>query len=236
MMGGLQAQNYHNGQVWAGAIYPYTKSTGVYECPDDSTSDTLNTGNNQFGSHISYGFNSNLVPVSGAIAIAQFEAPANTVILFEITGDAANPSYSTAQAAACGNYDGNVDCGSATGDGAAAGLGYYAAGPAQYSTGLFGNITDGGTLPASYATLTGRHTDGSNFLFADGHAKYYKATNVSAGQDNNSTTDVAGSNGVTYTGNRGPLATNGNNLGNFIGNVYAANTSAPNTSATFSYD
>jgi prepilin-type N-terminal cleavage/methylation domain-containing protein/prepilin-type processing-associated H-X9-DG protein len=230
--------SYNDAEGWAGQVYPYTKSTGVYTCPDDSTSTTAT------GSFVSYGFNSNLVPASGGIAIAQFQAPANTILLFEVTNDFANPSYTEAQMLAS-PYPADpvvTDCGSATGDGGvgqitgSTGLGYSAAAAAQYATGLFGNITDGGTLPtATYATQTGRHTDGANYLFADGHAKYYKATNVSAGQDNNSTTDVAGSNGVTYLGNKGPLSTTYNN-GNFIGQVYAANTGAPNVSATFSYD
>jgi prepilin-type N-terminal cleavage/methylation domain-containing protein/prepilin-type processing-associated H-X9-DG protein len=229
--------SYNNGEGWAGQVYPYTKSTGVYSCPDDSTSNTT------YGAIVSYGINSNLVPASGGIAIAQFQAPANTIMLFEVSGDDANPSYTSAQqATACGSTtDPNVtDCGSATGDGAASGmangLGYTAAQNAQYATGVFGNITDNNTLPANFQALTGRHTDGANYLFADGHAKYYKASAVSAGQDNSNSTSTANGNGVTYTGTRGPLGVNTNGLGNFIGNVYAANTGAPNTSATFSYD
>jgi prepilin-type N-terminal cleavage/methylation domain-containing protein/prepilin-type processing-associated H-X9-DG protein len=228
---------YNNALGWAGQIYPYTKSTGVYTCPDDSTSNTTATQG-----YVSYGLNSNLAPPAGAIAIAQFQAPANTILLFEVSGDTANPSLTDAQAIADCGINGNdenvTDCGSATGDGAAAALGYFGASAAKYATGLFGNISDGGTLPAVYATQTGRHTDGANYLFADGHAKYYKATNVSAGQDNNSTTNVAGANGWTYLGTtpNGPIAANTDNQGNFVGNVYAANTSAPNVSATFSYD
>jgi prepilin-type N-terminal cleavage/methylation domain-containing protein len=83
--------SYNDAEGWAGQVYPYTKSTGVYTCPDDSTSTTAT------GSFVSYGFNSNLVPASGGIAIAQFQAPANTILLFEVTNDFANPSYTEAQ-------------------------------------------------------------------------------------------------------------------------------------------
>ncbi len=233
--------SYNDGEGWAGQIYPYTKSNGIYQCPDDSTSDVNAPANGQYGSNVSYGLNSNLVPQAGGIAIAQFQAPASTILLFEVTGDTANPSYTQAQEQAANCADPVVtDCGSASGDGAVAsgangsksGMGYSGAANAQYATGVFGNITTGGTLPANFQALTGRHTDGSNYLFADGHAKYAKSSAISAGQDNPNTT---ANSTPPNTGTRGPLSSTYNN-GNFIGSVYAANTNASGNAGTFSYD
>ncbi len=45
------------GGGWAGEIYPFTKSVGLYKCPDDSTTSAIG-GNN--GPPVSYAFNQNL--------------------------------------------------------------------------------------------------------------------------------------------------------------------------------
>ena len=84
--------SYGNGNGWAGQIYPYVKSSGVYTCPDDptlpSTGDTV----------ISYAINFNLYDgdqasaVSGAnsgfmpnaISLSKINSPAVTVELFEV--------------------------------------------------------------------------------------------------------------------------------------------------------
>ena len=230
MAGGVPANFYQNGVGWAGQIYPFVKATGVYQCPDDSTANAANTG-----SHVSYALNSNFNPPSGAIALSQFQSPAKTVVLFEVSGDTANPSFTQAQAnGVCGGFAGGVDCGSATANGGTAGnngMGYYGASPSVYQTGVFGNVTGG--LPAGYAALTGRHSDGSNYLFEDGHVKFIRATSVTAGNDN---TDASG--GAATCGVSGAPVSSGTNNGN--GNftnsgVVAANTSCGTNIATFSY-
>ncbi len=73
---GLPTWLYGNG--WAGQIYPFVKSVGVYACPDDSTT----------APKISYEFNSNL----HAVALSQFSAPASTVQLYESQGYGGDPS------------------------------------------------------------------------------------------------------------------------------------------------
>ena len=76
---------------WASAVYPFVKSTALYACPDDSTS---NSGANV---KMSYGLNFDLAPNNGGgLALAQFNAPASTVLLFEdsrhYTGDPTVPN------------------------------------------------------------------------------------------------------------------------------------------------
>ena len=66
------------------------------------------------------------------------------------------------------------------------GSGYTGNGYTTALTGLFGNITNpldgGGTLYR--VAPEARHLEGSNYLFADGHAKWLKGSNVSYGNNN----------------------------------------------------
>ena len=69
------------GGGWAGEIYPYVKATGVYVCPDDSTTSAIG-GNN--GPAVSYGFNQNIYGGGSYGALAAQQAPASTVLLCEV--------------------------------------------------------------------------------------------------------------------------------------------------------
>jgi type II secretory pathway pseudopilin PulG len=73
------------GTGWAGQIYPYTKSTGVYRCPDDTEN----------GKFISYAENRNLVGQS----LGDFANPAATVELYEFSTLNCDPSQSEAVSA-----------------------------------------------------------------------------------------------------------------------------------------
>jgi len=68
------------GAGWAGPISPYIKSTGVFKCPDDSTSQTV--VNNISLYPVSYAFNSN----AAGQTVASQQAPASTVLLYEVQG------------------------------------------------------------------------------------------------------------------------------------------------------
>ena len=59
------------GNGWAGQVYSYVKSTGVYHCPDD----------HQDGSYVSYANNRNTVRQT----LTKFADPAETVQLYEMT-------------------------------------------------------------------------------------------------------------------------------------------------------
>jgi prepilin-type N-terminal cleavage/methylation domain-containing protein len=77
---------YWRGIGWAGEIYPFVKSTGVYKCPDDSN------GN------VSYSLNETLVDggspsLPNGSTIARIDSPARAVELVEITSIVANANY-----------------------------------------------------------------------------------------------------------------------------------------------
>ncbi|MCW3058372.1 MAG: prepilin-type N-terminal cleavage/methylation domain [Capsulimonas sp.] len=148
------------GQGWAGQVYPYVKSTGLYKCPDDSSSPSAaNT------SVVSYCINKNLTPDQGFSSIAGLSAPTNTVLLCEATGvnnvdftNVPNSDTNSPDAIGIDNYDGS----------------------GQWDTGyLLG--TQAKPWNGHIKNKTGRHTDASNFLLCDGHVKWLKSGNVSTG-------------------------------------------------------
>jgi len=167
---------------WAGQIYPYVKSTGLYACPDDSTGVT---GAGEY--RLSYGFNADLHnPTTGtSLTLAALNASSSTVLLFEVQNtrdgngpgvtltNAATESQSTAGTGGYGpilvtelqNY-GTVGAVYATGPTAGFSCGSGAASP---------------TVLHCTSNLTGVHSDGSNWLAADGHVKWLRGPAVSGG-------------------------------------------------------
>ena len=181
-----------NGGSWAQQIYAYIKNRQVYACSD-------NPGG------ISYGLNLNGVGQSQAA----FSAPTSTVLLFEVIGlENAIPDPSNTVCATS-----PVRCSAPTADGTTTTNHWvYSSAPyGQYATGVLGggnpaNVNSGSTAqPGSYYAKTGRHTDGSIFLLADGHAKYFHGTAVSAGTTNGNNGDC----GTFGTTNEGTAANTG---------------------------
>ena len=188
-----------NGAGWAGQIYPFVKSNGVFTCPDDTTSH-LSDGQSPTSSDTlcSYAYNGNITsnaynnypitPEKGALS--KLSSPAKTVMLFECMNVIDQPSNvrSTAQP---NNPGGLVADWCATGhytSAAGVGVGINAS-PAQNggsaATGFLGNRPDNGNFGFDSGTgATGRHSDGSNFLLADGHVKWLRGTQVSSGTSN----------------------------------------------------
>jgi len=162
--GGCYGYNPGNGALepvnesWAFQIYPYVKSTGAYRCPDDSSS-------TQFGQE-SYAHNANLT----AAAESQLTAPASTVVLFEGTGgpnatQGADPSETLSGV--------SPDCFMSTWD--ADNVNWY------FTGGNGASLASGHLGTRHVNTIDPRHTGGSNFLAADGHAKWLRPENVSSG-------------------------------------------------------
>ncbi len=138
---------------------------------------------------VSYGLNSNL----GTATLAQLAAPASTVLLFETQGaqaDITNPlndvgSAYTSYASPSGNG----------GDSATA-VGYLDwSNNAKYVCGAtatlgMGNpprVNTGGPNPPY--VLAPVHTGAANFAFTDGHVKYTRGIQVSAGRSATVSTD-----------------------------------------------
>jgi len=156
--------NYGQGTGWAGQIYPYVKSNGVYLCPDD------------LYKIISYGYNQNIatggtgvVPGNPA-SLADFSASTQTILLDELSCYSLNyslpsvPGEITSPVADGLPYNGTA--------GQAVNLGASGIGTDNAVGVLAGN--PGGTQKP-------RHTDNANYLMSDGHVKWLRGVTVSPG-------------------------------------------------------
>ncbi len=200
------------GAGWAGEIYSFTKSIGLYKCPDDPTGPHR-------GSPVSYAFNQNLYGGGANGALASLNAAASTVLLCEVQNETAVIDYPAGdeggsvgdqfQSASVNGLDVNVT-GTAPVDLITNYDGTYnnfESRNTKYATGPMGGVapTNGTTY---FTGLTGRHTDGSNFLAADGHVKWLRGVAVSPGHTAAAATDAQGksANLAAGTGNLGNAA------------------------------
>lgn len=223
--------NYKSGSTggWAGQVYPYIKSAGVFRCGSDISD--IKKGDNPS----SYALNSNLAmggngfctgtingvggQCSQVYPITELRSPAKTVMFFEVQG---NVNVDVTQywegPYAPINYNG-----SPFGNGALTGYSPAGGGSIQdcsagslpparpdatlkYATGYMGrrdpNTYASGCL---YAGKEGRHSGGSNFLMCDTHAKWFKGSQVSAGR--NAFTETAVQTGGQYNNSAGTAGT-----------------------------
>ena len=209
-----------NGLGWAGQDYGYAKSTGLFKCPSDSTQ------TNGTSVAVSYGFNSNLPAVSQSV----MTSPSSTVLLFEVNGDmsqvasydeAGGTAYSTHAAALPMSTVGNGMNASlfdnlGTANSAAPAVATttkFATGPisAQYGTSLI-------TAANQFAALTGLHTDGSNYLLADGHVKWFKGEKVDGGVNASAATAGVQTNAAA----KAACGTGGLGVGNNVAVTFSA--------------
>ncbi len=184
------------GLGWAGQCYPYIKSVNVFHCPDDPTMLKSISGSTSYP--VSYGLN---IDVTGDSS-RDLTAPASTVMLFEVRGDTAliiDGSEGT-QGNTVAPPSGMM---SPASDGVTMGcrvLGFMnisgvtivkatandAKPPTiQFDTGAIGSRWTPNVAPSQkpgwFVAETGRHSDGANYLFSDGHSKYYLPQLVSTG-------------------------------------------------------
>ena len=209
--------SYGNG--WAGQIYTYVKSTGVYKCPDDPTTGNAGglamdpaSGNNvaepaaaaSAQVPVSYGFNRDLINVGSyrgtGDTLAVLVGPASTVMLFEAQGQTAD---ATDVGAATGAADGLSPAGN--------GIYQTSNNGAKYATGQFVGSPAGN---AGNFTANPVHTNGANYLLADGHVKYLTSAAVSAGWSNQASPGDCGAfpgdyTTGTYNVSGGPAETGG---------------------------
>ncbi len=213
------------GSGWAGNLYTYIKSTGVYKCPDDPSTPITSYGPFPYNV-VSYGFNQSLQGYGLTSTLSSLAAPASTVLACEMEGGKAqfdrDPSEGTDvgtgyTSPAVDGLDANMTTPPA--DIINNTSGKYAMGDSnmvtKYATGPMGGLTPSAANQAAYYTgLTGRHTDGSNFLAADGHVKWLRGSAVSPGFAALSATSAQGADASgPYGANKNACGTG--NMGNF---------------------
>ena len=179
---------YDTGAAWGGQVFPYVKSSQIYTCPDDPTKPAAGSGGTAL-TPVSYAINEAIDRCDGSPAYGlsgvsvRMTATSKTVLLCEAQGNTANLTDS-AEAGSSGY-------GTTTNSEESAGTGIVAG---KMATGYLGGDTTRQFYgPATEFTgPTGIHLDGSNFLLADGHVKWYLCTNVSGGLSAQSPTNAQG--------------------------------------------
>jgi prepilin-type N-terminal cleavage/methylation domain-containing protein/prepilin-type processing-associated H-X9-DG protein len=184
----------HYGQGWGGQIYAYVKSVHVFTCPDDAS--VLNPAWTSATSPVSYMYNLNVGeddttqesygnPHGNSVSEAALTATSNTVLLCEnfdfiYQANVTNPLEKQSPAgngvthAVSGFYQTGYMGGRDAND-----VGYESSGCTK----------DGASYSAScYSGKDPVHTGGSNFVLADGHAKWLRPAAVSSGNNAASTT------------------------------------------------
>jgi prepilin-type N-terminal cleavage/methylation domain-containing protein/prepilin-type processing-associated H-X9-DG protein len=198
------ADPYGRCSGWTHCVYPYVKSINVFQCPDDSA---VGFESSSYGMNANMGIQSTVAgfPQDSAdgIAIAQLDAPTQTVMLFEV----ANSNYYNLSDPAPhdepnglhsdNEYNGLSPSGFGTGHANydpsgsnANALGSETSSNLKYATGWL-RYSD---QNAYFTSKDGRHTGGSNFLMCDTHAKFFKPNAVAAGVNNNIQGDCGGPN------------------------------------------
>ena len=177
------------GQGWAGTVYPYIKSTGVFLCPDDPTTPQKNGNITSYP--VSYGANLNFTrtdgggnpndPHSGQM-LASLVSPARTVMLCEVRGIYGN-ILDTGEVNGANGVVSSVTNGDLTGS-LYPFAGNFGQG-GQMATGCLGgrNCTAYLNIGPNHdeGFMLGRHTDGSNYMMTDCHAKWFRGSAVSGG-------------------------------------------------------
>lgn len=162
------------GTGWATQIYPYAKSSAVFECPDDMTA---------VSPFISYCLNANVMDAQRnkvGMSLSQFDAPAKTVLLLEVAGNqGCDPSQQRNWCSPAGyGYSGNGWDPSGGHAISVANCTALNTNNLRYATGGFYARSE---TAHSCFDPTPRHASGSNYLFADNHVKYLQSSQVSAG-------------------------------------------------------
>jgi prepilin-type processing-associated H-X9-DG protein len=149
---------------------------------DNSTSQVVNNGATAYP--MGYAYNSNIANGGAPITNAQFEAPANTVVLAEVSGNVAyvtatpeEPYTATAGTiSAAGNGNLLWDDLNETTTGKPLDGALYVTGSALGLANAANVNTNG-----YFSSAAGLHTGGANYLAADGHVKWFMPQNISSG-------------------------------------------------------
>ena len=166
---------------WADMLQPYLKSTQIFQCPSETNSMGTSVGPNGSAPSVTAGGYSDYYMNNAArnISDATFAAPSLTVLLGD--GESGNGDN---------KYDGCLDS--------------------------FSDQSGGGTVGATACTTAesyitnlapaGRHLDGANYAFADGHVKWLKGSVMSGTVINGSS--AIGNSKYTTTNGKATFAPN----------------------------
>jgi len=201
--------NIQGGEGWAGDIYPYVKSMGVFSCPDD-TRGAFAGGMTTMSYAMNY--NTGWCLNGGGtyllvLPLSKYAAPASTILITEFRFPLDSGFYGVSSAnimsGETNGSNGIVSSPVTNGYSTGCDPGAYCVGNAGwYGTidpgGLVAGYADGAAginascpiypeqkVSSSYVTpAINRHGGGgANYAFADGHVKYVQAGRVSIGGD-----------------------------------------------------
>lgn len=177
-----------DGVGWGAQLYPYVRSTGAFHCPDDTTQMTMG-GNPAVPLYpVSYAINANLSIAGNSegsshqtVTLAQMDAPASTIVMFEITHDVANIANPTVMVTENHSSSGRGAANTYPTGGTSSMLPMYAEGVINGTgMGLRAMALSGAHIDS---TATPYHNNGTNFISGDGHVKFEPITQISAGSD-----------------------------------------------------
>ena len=140
---------------WQQTIYPYTKSDQLYQCPSSSSTGKPYSQN--------YGANSQIIQLYSSTSLASLDAPSTTYMAMD-----------------AGTYYLEID---ASHDYVTApeGAFWYLPGTQKLTgcpiTGCAGASMNSGFVQSDFSS-DGRHFDGNNVIFGDGHVKWVKTATM----------------------------------------------------------
>jgi prepilin-type N-terminal cleavage/methylation domain-containing protein/prepilin-type processing-associated H-X9-DG protein len=187
-LGMIKGERIWAGEGWAGQCLPYHKNAGIFRCPSEPPA----AGRNNLT--VSLGYNINMVAVPEGEEDEEYEpsppgqplcalnAPARSILLFEVSGVWAN--INDIREGADGNYlAGRNFSASANGlDNRLYGQKDWSTRVEnQYETGYLGGRVPPDSSETQFQRAAGRHSRGSNYLLADGHTKWLMGSAVSSG-------------------------------------------------------
>lgn len=188
-LGAINGKRVWAAEGWAGQCLPYFKSATLNRCPTDQTAplDPLNQP-------VSYAYNINFVaspseygddesdPPPPGVSMAALTSASRSVLMYEVSGVLVNLTDTREGADGIGTAGRNF---SASGNGLDNRLygqrDWSTRTENQYETGYLGGRTPLNPSSTQFRNAFGRHGAGSNFLLADGHAKWLKGSAVSSG-------------------------------------------------------
>lgn len=167
---------------WAGEIYPYVKSTGVYHCPDDPIVQNDVAGVTLYP--VSYALNMGVVDDNHPTPFSKFDRPAKTVMLDEVQGavgvNVTDPQENGSPAKSPIDFSDNLVWADAGNNPICCHASVW-----KYATGRMADVNhDKDSLDNDPAKSGGmevpgpRHSGGANWLMADGHAEWLRGTAV----------------------------------------------------------